>query len=97
MARLFSDSSATFFVLLGLAACIMLATSAPTVQRVHVREATTIAIYLDSGVRLSVSYCKHVFFLFKVSVLLDGMVSAVCRLLYESSSWRHTKVQHISL
>ena len=58
MARLLSDyTSALHFVLLGLAACIMLATSAPTVQRIHVREATAIASYLDSGVRLSVSYC----------------------------------------
>ena len=65
MARLFSDcTSAILFVLLGLAACIMLATSAPTVQRVHVRQATSTAVYLNSGVRLSVSYCNHVF-LFK--------------------------------
>ena len=60
MARLLSDcTSAIFFLLLGLAACIMLATSAPTLQRIHLRETTTIAIYLDSGVRLSVSYCRH--------------------------------------
>ena len=40
----------------------MLATSAPTVQRVHIRQATSTAVYLNSGVRLSVSYCSHVFF-----------------------------------
>ena len=57
MARLFSDcTSAILFVLLGLAACIMLATSACTVQGVQVREATTTEVYLNSGVRLSVSY-----------------------------------------
>ena len=62
MARLFNDcASAILFVLLGLAACIMLAASAPTAQRVHVRQATTSVIYLNSGVRLSVSYCSHVF------------------------------------
>ena len=56
MARLFSDcTSAILFVLLGLAVCMMLATSAPTVQGVQVREATTTAVYLNSGVRLSVS------------------------------------------
>ena len=65
MARLFSDcTSAILFVLLGLAACITLATSAPTVQRVHVRQATSTAVYLNSGVHLSVSHCSHVF-LFK--------------------------------
>ena len=37
----------------------MLATSAPTGQRVHVREATSAAVYLNSGVRLSVS-CRGV-------------------------------------
>ena len=57
MARCFSDcTSALLFVLLGLAACIMLATSACTVQGVQVREATTTEVYLNSGVRLSVSY-----------------------------------------
>ena len=39
----------------------MLATSAPTVQRVHVRQATTSAIHLNSGVRYSVSYCTPFF------------------------------------
>ena len=63
MARVFSDcTSAILFVLLGLAVSIMLATSAPTAQRVHVRQATTSVIYLNSGVRLSVSYCSHIFF-----------------------------------
>ena len=36
----------------------MLATSVPIVQRIHVHEATTTAIYLESGVHLSVSYCR---------------------------------------
>ena len=65
MAKLFSDcTSAILFVLLGLAACITLATSAPTAQRVHVRQATSTAVYLNSGVRFIVSHCSHVF-LFK--------------------------------
>ena len=85
MARLFSDcTSAILFVLLGLAASIMLATSAPTVQRVHVRQATSTKVYLNSGVRLTVSYCNHVFCSSKpMCVRLDGMVSAVC------TPWRH--------
>ena len=59
MAKIFSDCTpALLFVLLGLAACIVLATSALSVQRVHVREAASAAIYLESGVRLSVSYCR---------------------------------------
>ena len=57
MARRFSDcNSGILFELLGLAAYVMLATSAPTVQGVQVREATTTAVYLNSRVRLSVSY-----------------------------------------
>ena len=81
MARLLSDcTSAIFFVLLGLAACIMLATSAPSVQRVHVREATTIAIYLDSGVRLSVSYCRQHNFYFVL--LQTALIKGSCRSLY---------------
>ena len=69
MARLLNDCTpALLFVLLGLAAYIMPATSAPSVQRVHVREATAIASYLDSGVRLSVSYCRqHDFLLLKIA------------------------------
>ena len=56
MARLYG--ACISIVLLGLAACIMLARSAPTVQRVHVHQATSAAVHLNSGVRLSVSYCK---------------------------------------
>ena len=57
MARCFSDcTSALLFVLLGLAARTMLAASVHTVQGVQVREATTTEVYLNSGVRLSVSY-----------------------------------------
>ena len=52
-----------FIMLLGLAACVMLATSAPTpaatVQRAQIHNATTI---LDSGVRLSV-----IMFIYKVA------------------------------
>ena len=59
MARLYGACVSTiFFVLLGLAACIMMATSAPNVQTMHVRQATSAAVHLNSGVRLSVSYCK---------------------------------------
>ena len=43
-------NSAVLFVLLGLAASIMLATSAPTAQRMHVHRATTSEIQLNSGV-----------------------------------------------
>ena len=59
MARRFSDCI-ILFVLLGLAAWIMLATSAPTAQSVRVRQATTSVIDLNSGVRYSVSYCRSV-------------------------------------
>ena len=55
--------STIFIMLLGLAACVMLATSAPTpaptVQRTQIHNATTI---LDSGVRLNV-----IMFIFKVA------------------------------
>ena len=62
MARDFSDyTSIIFFVLLGLAACIMLATSAPSVQRVHVRQATSDAVHLNSGVHYSISDCRLCF------------------------------------
>ena len=45
MAKLLSDCTpAIFFVLLGLAACIVLGKSAPSVQRVHVRQATSAAV-----------------------------------------------------
>ena len=57
MAKLFSYyTSAILFMLLGLAACITLATSAPTAQRVHVRQTTTSVIHLNSGVRYTVCY-----------------------------------------
>ena len=59
MARLFSHcTSAILFVLLGLAASIMLATSTPTAQRVYVRQATTSVNHLNRGVIDSVSYCR---------------------------------------
>ena len=75
MAKIFSDCTpAIFFVLLGLAACIMLATSAPTVQRVHVRQATTTASYLDSGVRYSVSYWRQ--------YLCSSYVLEVCTVMF---------------
>ena len=62
MAKLFSDcTSAILFVLLGLAASIMLATSTPTAQRVYVRQATTSVNYLNRGVIDSVSYCRPYF------------------------------------
>ena len=57
MAKLFSYyTSAILFMLLGLAACITLATSAPTAQRVHVHQATTSVIHLNSGMRDRVCY-----------------------------------------
>ena len=57
MAKLFSYyTSAILFMLLGLAACITLATSTPTAQRVHVRQATTSVIHLNSGVHYRVCY-----------------------------------------
>ena len=63
MARCISDcTSVIFFVLVGLAACVMLAKTAPTAQRVHVRRATTSAVLLNNGVRYSVSYCRPFFF-----------------------------------
>ena len=79
MAKIFSDCTSTvFFVLLGLAACIMLATSAPSVQRVHVRQATSAAIYLAGGVLYSVSYCGLCFCSkYLKFVMLDYMVSPV--------------------
>ena len=56
MAKLFSGcTSAMFFVLLALAACIM-PTSAPTLQTVYVHQATSTAFDLNSGLRLSVSF-----------------------------------------
>ena len=59
MARLFSDcTSAILFMLLGLAACITLAISAPTAHRVHVRQATSDVNKLNEGVRYSVSDCR---------------------------------------
>ena len=62
MARLFSDrTSAILFMLLGLAACITLATSAPTAHRVHVCQATSNVNKLNEGVRYSVSYCRSCF------------------------------------
>ena len=45
-------------MLLGLAACITLATSAPTAHRVHVRQATSDVNKLNEGVRYSVSDCR---------------------------------------
>ena len=73
MARCISDcTSVIFFVLVGLAACVMLATSAPTAQRVHVRQATTSVVHLNSGVRYSVSNCRPRFCSsYPKSVLLD--------------------------
>ena len=54
MARLLSDcTSAILFVLLGLAASIMLVTSAPTAQSVQ----ETSARNLNGGLDYSVSYC----------------------------------------
>ena len=62
MARLFSDcTSAILLMLLGLAACITLATSAPTAHRVHVRQATSDVNKLNEGVRYSVSDCRPCF------------------------------------
>ena len=59
MSRLFSNcTSAIMFVLLGLAACITLATTAPTAQSVQVRQATASVIHLNNGVCYSVSYCR---------------------------------------
>ena len=66
----------------------MLATSAPTEKRVHVRQATSTAVYLNSGVRLSVSYCSHVFFLFKVAD-----VCTVRWYKYKCKLWLHVSVQ----
>ena len=58
MARLFSYyTSDILFLLLCLAACI-LATSAPTAQVVHVCQATTSVIQLNSGVCYTDSYCR---------------------------------------
>ena len=62
MARLFSDcTSAILFMLLGLAACITLATSAPTAHRVHVRQATSDVNKLSEVVHYSVSDCRPCF------------------------------------
>ena len=72
MARLFSDStSAILFMLLGLAACITLATSAPTAHRVHVRQATSDVNKLNEGVRYSVSYCRPCICTKLVAILID--------------------------
>ena len=48
-------------MLLGLAACITLAISAPTAHRVHVRQATSDVNKLNEGVRYSVSDCRPCF------------------------------------
>ena len=57
MAKLLSYYTSTIlFMLLGLAACITLATTAPTAQRVHVCQATTSVIHLSSEVRYEVCY-----------------------------------------
>ena len=56
MAKLFSGCTpAIFFVLLALAACIM-PTSAPTLQTVYVRQATSTVFHLNSGLHYSVSF-----------------------------------------
>ena len=72
MARLFSDStSAILFMLLGLAACITLATSAPTAHKVHVRQATSNVNKLNEGVRYSVSYCRPCICTKLLAILID--------------------------
>ena len=72
MASLFSDStSAILFMLLGLAACITLATSAPTAHRVHVRQATSNVNKLNEGVRYSVSYYRPCICTKLVAILID--------------------------
>ena len=72
MARLFSDStSAILFMLLGLAACITLATSALTAHRLHVRQATSDVNKLNEGVRYSVSYCRPCICTKLLAILID--------------------------
>ena len=72
MARLFSDcTSAILFMLLGLAACITLATSAPTAHMVHVRQATSNVNKLNEGVRYSVSYCRPCICTKLLAILID--------------------------
>ena len=59
MAKLFSGCTPViFFVLLALAAYIM-PTSAPTLQTVYVRQATSTAFHLNSGLHYSVSFTPY--------------------------------------